>query len=86
MFLRTTSGGFYGRDFHALRLPKSVADEAKLVEGTIVDIEVDDGKIKVTPARPKYSLDDLLKGESAAKKKSGSREVDWGAPKGREVW
>ncbi len=70
----------------ALRLPKPIADEAKLVEGAIVDIVVDDGKIKVTPARPRYDLDDLLKGERAAKKKGGSREVDWGAPKGREVW
>jgi antitoxin MazE len=70
----------------ALRLPKPIADQAKLVEGAVVELEVDDGKIKVSPARPRYALDDLLKGERTAKRKAGSREVDWGVPRGREAW
>ena len=69
-----------------LRLSKPIADEAKLGEGAVVEIEVDDGKIKVTPARPKYIVEDLLKGERVPKNKRGSRETDWGVPKGRETW
>ena len=51
-----------------------------------LDTNTDDGKIKVLPARPRYDLADLLKGEPTSKKKRGPREVDWGAPKGRETW
>ena len=31
----------------ALRLPRLVAEQARLVEGTTVDLEVDDGILKV---------------------------------------
>ena len=70
----------------ALRLPKLIADEAKLVEGAVVELEVDDGTLKVSLARPRYTLADLLEGERPARKQAASREAEWGAPKGGETW
>lgn len=64
----------------ALRLPRNIAEGAKLVEGAAVDLEVEGDSIRVTPRRPKFKLADLLIGERA------SGEVDWGEPKGDEVW
>lgn len=67
----------------ALRLPKFVTEEVKLVEGESVKIEIDDGSIRVTPTRKRFKLADLLKGET---RKDAKREYDWGKPKGEEVW
>ncbi|MGJ0393280.1 MAG: AbrB/MazE/SpoVT family DNA-binding domain-containing protein [Methylocystis sp.] len=64
----------------ALRLPRHVTEEVKLVEGATVCIEVEDGSIKVTPSRPKFKLADLLAQEPR------SAEVEWGKPRGDEVW
>ncbi len=64
----------------ALRLPRHVADEMRLVEGATVNVQVEDGVIRVTPSRPKFKLADLLAGE----KPSG--EHDWGQAKGEEAW
>ena len=64
----------------ALRLPRNVTDEVRLVEGATVELEVEDGTIRVTPRRPKFKLADLLTDYSR------SAEIDWGDPKGDEVW
>ncbi len=67
-----------------LRLPKSVALEARLDEGDTVMVSVKDGAIVATPSRPTYSIDALV-----AKMTRGNRhdETDWGpAPAGRELW
>ena len=67
----------------ALRLPRHVARDANLTEGATVDLSVKDGSIVVTPVRKKYSLDDLLAQMTAD---NLHPEVDWGEPKGDEVW
>lgn len=69
----------------ALRLPRHVTDAANIVEGTTVEIVVDDGVLKIIPARRKLRLADLLEGEP---KRPGhdAFEVDWGQPKGNETW
>jgi antitoxin MazE len=67
----------------ALRIPRHVTEEAKLVEGVCVTVEIEDGSIRVTPTRKRFKLSELLKDEP---KPSGNREVDWGKPKGDEVW
>ena len=66
-----------------LRLPKSVAAEARLAEGDAVDVSVQNGAIVIRPAAPAYTLDTLV-----ARIKPGNRhrESDWGAPAGNEVW
>ena len=70
----------------ALRLPKHVADQVRLVEGTNVELVVEDGVLKVTPSRRKFRLSELLKGEQKHVKGAPSKEVDWGDPAGDEAW
>jgi antitoxin MazE len=70
----------------ALRLPRHVADQVHLSEGATVDLEVDDGTLKVTPARKKFKLSELLEGEPKRLGGNRSQEVDWGEPRGDEVW
>jgi antitoxin MazE len=58
----------------ALRLPKSITEEAGVVEGRIV----------VVPAsRGRFRLDDLLRGITRANRHA---EVPSGKPRGREEW
>jgi antitoxin MazE len=72
----------------ALRLPKHVADEARLVEGACVDVELKDGLICVKPSRKKFKLSDLLDGEPArgSGDAGATNEDDWGKPVGEEAW
>jgi antitoxin MazE len=67
----------------ALRLPKPVAADAGFSEGTAVELSVQNGKLIVAPARPKYRLADLL---AQITPDNRHEEVDWGAPKGTEEW
>jgi antitoxin MazE len=64
----------------ALRLPRAIADGARLVEGATVELEIEDGSVRLTPRRPKFKLADLLANETKGE------ETDWGEPKGDEVW
>ena len=66
----------------ALRLPKTIASDARLREGTAVEMRVEGGLLIVRPARPKYKLSDLL----AAHKRAENGEVDWGKAAGEEEW
>jgi antitoxin MazE len=67
----------------ALRLPKSLAAEAGLSEGSPVELSVQTGKLIVALGRPKYRLADLL---AQITPENRHDEVDWGAPKGTEEW
>jgi len=44
----------------AVRLPRQIADAAGLGEGAAVEVDVVDGAVRVTPAKPVYSLSELL--------------------------
>jgi len=44
----------------SLRLPKAFVDRLHLKEGDAVDLDVDDGHLLVTPAKPSYDLKELL--------------------------
>lgn len=67
-----------------LRIPKSVALEAQVKDGDDVHVTVRaDGAIVITPARPRYTIDDLV-GRITARNRH--RETDWGGPAGEEVW
>jgi antitoxin MazE len=68
----------------AIRLPRHVAEEAKLAEGACVALQVEDGSILVTPTRKKFKLSELLEGEPRRKEKA--KEVDWGKTQGDETW
>lgn len=70
----------------ALRLPKHLAEEAGLSEGSPVDLRVEDGKLVVSSARVRarrYKLSELLKGYDPAKHRHP--ETDWGPDVGREI-
>lgn len=66
----------------ALRLPRHIAEGAKLSEGQTVDLEVNEESLVVRPARKKFKLADLL----ADYQRDTRGEVDWGKPEGDEAW
>lgn len=67
-----------------LRLPKSVALEARLDEGDTVQVSVKDGAIVLKPTRPAYSIDALV---AKITRRNRHEETDWGATTvGHELW
>ncbi len=68
----------------ALRIPKTVARDTKLENGSAVNLAVHGGKIVVEPlGKHQFQLDDLLKDVT---KKNVHAAVDTGPAVGREVW
>jgi antitoxin MazE len=67
----------------ALRVPVNVAHDLDLVEGSEVVIKAEGGQLVATPARPRYRLEDLLVGYPEVDKHP---KIDWGEPRGKEVW
>ncbi len=68
----------------ALRIPKTVAREVRLVEGEQVELQLTDEGVLVRPRhRKRYRLSDLVAGIKPANRHT---ETDYGAPAGREVW
>jgi len=67
-----------------LRIPKSFAEEAGVVEGSEVHLTVEGGKLLVTPLRRrKYDLSDLLRKVTVD---NLHKPIDSGGPVGREAW
>lgn len=69
----------------ALRLPRHIAADAKLHEGTQVDLRVEGRSLVVRPTRPKYELSELL-ADHRTPRSEESKEFDWGERKGEEEW
>jgi antitoxin MazE len=68
----------------AVRIPRSVVQDTHLSSGHSVDVAVQDGQIVIVPARrPRFRLDELLKGVTAQNR---HRECDSEVAVGREVW
>lgn len=68
----------------ALRIPKAVARDSSLECGSVVNLAVRDGNVIVEPVRkPKYTLDELLKGVT---RKNIHASIDTGPAVGREEW
>ena len=72
----------WGNSF-GIRLPQAIALQMGLKEGALVSISTDGNKIILSPARPKYTLDELLKGVSSNMQHD---ELNWGEPVGEESW
>lgn len=67
----------------ALRLPKALADEVRMTEGTQVELlRTEDGLLLKARSRPRYRLAKLVAGI-----KPGNRhpETNWGPERGREI-
>ena len=68
----------------ALRIPRSFAAEARLEQGTPVDVSLVEGTLVVTPLTdPAFTLEQLLAGVT---EENLHREVDMGPPVGNEAW
>lgn len=67
-----------------LRIPRALASEAQVEEGSTVELAVDSGGLRVRPVRARrYTLGGLLK---AVKPGNLHGEVATGEPVGREAW
>ena len=68
----------------AIRIPKAIAMESKIEEGSLVEIRLKKGSVIVTPVRARdYTLEELLEGVTD---ENIHGEVDMGAPVGKEQW
>jgi len=68
----------------AVRIPKPLAEDAKVEEGTVLNLAVSEGKVVATPVQQKkLSLSELL---AKVNKKNLHGEVDFGRSAGREIW
>jgi antitoxin MazE len=67
---------------HGVRIPREVLEQADIAPESEVTITAVAGRIMIEPVRRKPTLDELL-----ARMRPGDRheEVDYGAPRGREV-
>lgn len=67
----------------SIRIPASIAKQARLEEGTSITFAVVDGSLVITPQKKKYTLDELIEGMIPD---SVHAEIDMGMPVGNEVW
>jgi len=68
----------------AVRIPRSIAKEARLSEGDSLAMDLDgDGGIVLRPARKTYQLSELV---SRITSRNRHSETDWGEPQGKESW
>ena len=65
-----------------VRIPREIAGRVGLSEGASVEIEAKNDRIVLSPAKPRYRLDDLLAGMTPRAMRAA---FDWGSDKGREA-
>ncbi|MEO1352842.1 MAG: AbrB/MazE/SpoVT family DNA-binding domain-containing protein [Cyanobacteria bacterium J06635_15] len=66
-----------------IRLPQAITLQLGLTEGTLLALNVQGDKIILSPAKPKYSLDELLREATPDQQHD---ELDWGESVGEERW
>ena len=67
----------------ALRIPRALAEQSHLTQGSTVEIRAVDGRLVIEPRRlPQYKLEELL---AQVTKKNIHAEVSTGGPVGKEV-
>jgi antitoxin MazE len=68
----------------ALRIPKPVAEAAKLRDGDTLDLDVEGpGSVRLRKPRRKPTLEELV---ARITDENRHGETDWGQPVGAEVW
>ena len=68
----------------ALRIPKYIANQIKINNGSEIDVSLEEGKIIIKPIKDKQeSLDKLL---SKINKNNIHKEEGFGEPVGGEIW
>ena len=67
----------------AIRIPKPLAEDSEVKEGTVLNLAISEGKVVATPIQKKrISLKQLL---AKVKKKNLHKEIDFGLPVGRDT-
>jgi len=69
-----------------VRLSKELLAELDLAAGDAVDIQIHEGTLVITPARRVPGGLDLAELMSRIPEDYVPEEVDWGPPRGNEVW
>jgi antitoxin MazE len=68
----------------AVRIPASVLAEASLKLDQAVDVREEGGRVVIEPIRaPHYDLDAML---DSMRPDTFPEDLDFGTPKGREIW
>ncbi len=68
----------------ALRIPKPLADQAHITQGSLVEIKVVDDVLRIELVAPEaYTLDALLEGIT---EENIHEEIDTGEVQGKEAW
>jgi antitoxin MazE len=67
----------------AVRIPKTVLEQAHMREGEELEIRVKEGRITIEPLNQKLTLEFLVAGITPENR---YEEQDWGKPAGREIW
>ncbi len=67
----------------AIRIPKTIALESKIGQGSAVDLRLVKGKVVLAPIKKRYTLVGLL---AQVTKENLHSEVTTGGPVGREAW
>jgi antitoxin MazE len=77
--------GKWGKNL-AVRIPGEIVNKAGLREGQRVDIEARDGDIVIRRVAPRFTLEELFAGRSAAEWRDAYADAyDWGPDIGREI-
>jgi len=66
-----------------LRIPKALAEEVAVREGSVVEISLARGQLVIRPAPARYELEDLL---DEVSQENLHAEVITGMPQGSEGW
>jgi antitoxin MazE len=67
----------------AIRIPKNITEDAKVSEGSNIDIVVENGNIVLSPGKKELSLKELLKNITLENIHS---EIPTGGQTGGEIW
>ena len=67
-----------------MRIPKSVAQDVQVQDGTVVDLRIDKGRLVIAPFQKNaYNLSEMLEQVTP---ENLHAEVDFGEPMGRDAW
>jgi antitoxin MazE len=67
----------------AVRIPKPLAEQIDIAEGSEVELTVVEGALTIRPRARRYTLEELLEQVTPENRHD---EIDWGEPQGKEVW
>jgi len=67
----------------AIRIPKALAADTKIKQGSVVALSLVKGKLIAAPIEPEYALEQLLTGITGENR---HQEFDTGKAVGKELW